>query len=233
MPPLTWSTDFGPRTTAIMVQGKPDGPSLHRLGACLDDITSRRACDVRMRIGAGLGSDQALSLVDAVMRSVVAGSSVFVITDNIDSTGHGPSRLRVPGLLDLSRRLLTTPSDPHHTLRRDLLPLVGAGKYSRNVITGACLKWEIPRMAGEACLLASEIVDDSTRRFSGPSTFTALLHDQLLYVAVRRGLSSAPTVSDDIAGLGYAMVHDLATCWGVMRQDDDVITWAALTIGGR
>jgi hypothetical protein len=181
-----------------------------------------------VRIGQRLGGEQTPAIVDTFADQAAAGNSLCVM-NNDDGPGRGRSRrIAAPKLPSVSRSVLTTPAPAQLIVRSDLLPLPGAARHSRNLLTEACLRWDIGHRLADACVVASELVGDSRRRFPGPSTLTAVHHQDLLYIAVRRGVSGPTAEQDETLGLGFLLIHAVTTCWGVFRHEVDVITWAAV-----
>ena len=126
--------------------------------------------------------------------------------------------------------MLTAPPPGRHVVSTDLLPLAGAARHGRNMVTAACLRWDISHRLGAACLVVSELVSDSGSRFSGPSTLTALRSRDRLYMAVRRGVSAPLPEDHSEPDMGFRLVHAFADCWGVFPHGGDVITWAAIDV---
>jgi hypothetical protein len=126
-----------------------------------------------------------------------------------------------------ARAVLTAGPTPSARLTEQLLPLRGAARQARKVATAACARWGLPHLTGPAVLLASELITHAALTAGTLLTLTVVHHQDVMYVAVRHG----PAVTADSGDLSLLTVDAVASHWGYLPQDDDVIVWAALGTG--
>lgn len=114
----------------------------------------------------------------------------------------------------------------------DLLPLTGAARWARNVVTEACLRWDEPGLVGQAALVASELVTNATVHANTMMTMQVRLRPWHLYVAVFDG-STTPAVlrdprPDNDGGRGLQLVNAVSAAWGSTALQGGKVVWAAL-----
>jgi hypothetical protein len=65
----------------------------------------------------------------------------------------GPQRRGVEGIAE-------TPDPTPRAVLEELLPVPGASRRARNVVTDACLRWDLPNVVGAAAIIISELVSN-------------------------------------------------------------------------
>jgi hypothetical protein len=115
----------------------------------------------------------------------------------------------------------------------DLEPVVGAARRSREVITEACGRWEQPDLAGNACIVATEMVNNVVAHARTPMRVLLALHGDTMSVAVRDGSAKIPRFTGQVAptsygGRGLLLIDSVATRWGHLALADGKVVWARL-----
>ena len=114
-------------------------------------------------------------------------------------------------------------------LTEHVLPVCGALRRTRDIVTDACVAWDLTRHVDAATLIATELVSLTTRHASTMMSVTALLHQDTLYLWVRGGTETGLTPRfDATTNLSLLILHTVADHWGVMVDGDDTVIWAAL-----
>ncbi|GAB2584430.1 hypothetical protein Aab01nite_54170 [Paractinoplanes abujensis] len=109
-----------------------------------------------------------------------------------------------------------------------LLPLPGAARHARDIVTGACAVWDLPHLAAPATLIASGLVNHVCDHVATMMTVIVLHHDKVLYLSVRSGtmLDSGSPHAD--TNLDLTLIHASASSWGFLLDGGDLVTWATL-----
>jgi anti-sigma regulatory factor (Ser/Thr protein kinase) len=134
------------------------------------------------------------------------------------------------------RRIAELPDPTSRDVFHELLPVSGAPRYARDVVTEACLRWDLPELVGSAALIISELVSNAVDHAHTTMTVEVSHRGSDLYLAVHDG-SGAPPVpraSDgkDLAsrGRGLMLVAATATAWGYRTEDGGKTVWATLAL---
>lgn len=122
------------------------------------------------------------------------------------------------------------PAPPSFT--EDLLPVVGAGRRARELVTEACLRWDLPAQVGPACTVATELVNNVTAHAGTMMRLRISLRGPYLHIAVQDGDTRLPVPADPaveaLAGRGLALVEAMATHWGTLPIEGGKVVWALL-----
>jgi hypothetical protein len=236
MPPLTWRVDTWPGSAHLALQGRPDPASMTRLQEVLEGLFDRRNGSVvidfsavqqpdrKTLIGSTLiGGYARMNCGPAVL--LCRGRRLEAVTASVDSRGlHARmSRDLTDAWQAITRGPLRSPS-----FTEQLLPLPGAARHSRDVVTAACLHWDLPHLVGAASLVASELVSHTLDHVSTTMSVTVLLDHDVLYLWVRSGSWSEPTPRHAGTSLDLLVINSFATHWGFLPDGDDTLSWAAL-----
>jgi anti-anti-sigma regulatory factor len=127
---------------------------------------------------------------------------------------------------------LGTPAAMRH-LRLDLDPVVGAARRSRELVTEACGRWELAELAGPACIVVTEMVNNVVAHAHTPMTVLLARHGDSMSVAVRDHSTIIPQFTGPVAptsygGRGLLLIDSVADRWGSLRLDDGKVVWALL-----
>jgi hypothetical protein len=124
--------------------------------------------------------------------------------------------------------------DPDRRLSLPLEPVVGAARRSRELITEACGRWELPQLAGSACIVVTELVNNVVAHARTPMTVLVAVHDDGMTVAVRDSspvtpmYTGQPVAPTSYGGRGMLLVDSVATRWGSLGLTNGKVVWALL-----
>jgi hypothetical protein len=237
MCPLTWQVDTGSQSTFVAVHGTHDEPSLLALHAMLERRLARRPNCVILDLPDMPASDRLVvtdSLLTAGYGSMALGTTVLLCRDpSLDvavrrQSGRGPALARrfAHACEALAVGLLRSPS-----FVEQILPISGSARRARDIVTGACLTWDLTHLIGAATVLASEMVSQTIRQASTIMTVVALLDRGVLYLWVRAGSKPPPGPPyERAATLEVLLIDGLADQWGLLPDGHDTVIWAAMPV---
>jgi anti-anti-sigma regulatory factor len=115
-----------------------------------------------------------------------------------------------------------------------MLPTSGAARRARDLVTQACVRWDLAHLAGTAALIASELVTNAAVHAGTMLKLDLSLGHRYLTVSVRDGSAVVPclpdaTALDPAAPRGLLLVDALATRWGSVPAHDGKVVWATLS----
>ncbi|MFC7527794.1 anti-anti-sigma factor [Actinoplanes sp. GCM10030250] len=115
----------------------------------------------------------------------------------------------------------------------DLEPVVGAARRSRELITEACVRWEQPELAGNACIVATEMVNNVVAHAGTPMNVLLSMHGSTMSVAVRDWSATVPRFTGPVAptsygGRGLLLIDTVSSRWGHLILADGKVVWATL-----
>jgi hypothetical protein len=144
--------------------------------------------------------------------------------------------LLAPSLAAATRSLRSGHAPP--SIREELLPAMGAGRRTREVITEACLRWKVPELVGPACTVATELVFNAVVHASTMMTLLVSLRGRYLHIAVRDGSTRPPVLDRDVdpaalRGRGLGLVDAMCRRWGSFPSDGGKVVWATLDLSPR
>lgn len=118
-------------------------------------------------------------------------------------------------------------------LRVTLLPAVGAARQARELATEACARAELAPLAGAACTVVTELVNNAVVHARTPLELVIGLRADGLDIAVHDGSRQlpeprAPRPATAPGGRGMIMVSALAARWGVETTPRGKVVWAVL-----
>jgi hypothetical protein len=121
-------------------------------------------------------------------------------------------------------------------LSLDLQPVVGAARRSRELVTEACARWELPMLAGPASIVVTEMVNNVVAHAHTPMIVLLALHGDAITVAVRDRSSTTPRFSGPVAptsygGRGLLLIDSVAERWGSLALREGKVVWAVLQDG--
>ena len=236
MCPLTWHVDTGPQSTHIAVHGTPDTSSVLALHAVLERHLARRADFVFIDLSDLPPAGRAAmtgSPPPAQHGTVASGTEMLLCgTSSIEAYPHPDRPGRQSALVRLflrAREALTVGVLRSPSLVEQVLPVSGSARHSRDIVTYACVAWDLTRVTGAATVLASELVSRTIQQTSTIMTVVALLERDILYLCVRAGSAPALEPPDErTAALQAVVIDTLADHWGHLSDDHETVTWAAL-----
>lgn len=126
------------------------------------------------------------------------------------------------------------PPDDGRRVTLALEPQVGAARRTRELITEACGRWELPALIGPACIVATELVNNVVAHArTGMSVLLAVRGDGMS-VAVRDRsdvlptYTGAPVAPTAYGGRGMLLVDSVAQRWGYLPLGEGKVVWALL-----
>jgi hypothetical protein len=236
--PLTWHIDSYVESTVVAVHGIPDASSVMALHAALAHHLARRPHCLMIDLPEMSPADRGTVTGSAlwVQHSSIASGTAMLLS-RTPFTAVRAARQRMGRRAALMRRfdqarealavgLLRSPS-----FVEQVLPVAGAARRSRDIVTHACLVWGLTNLAHAATLLASELVSRTIRQTSTILTVVALLDRDVLYLWVRAGSTPAPgPPAEPEAALEAVVIGALADHWGSWPDGHDTVIWAALPV---
>jgi anti-anti-sigma regulatory factor len=118
-------------------------------------------------------------------------------------------------------------------LSAHLEPVVGAARRARELVTDGCARWDLPALAGAACIAVTEMVNNVVAHARTSMTVRIGLREGLLHVAVRDYSPRAPSYAGLVpptspGGRGLLLIDTVARRWGTSLLDDGKVVWAVL-----
>src|SRR4051794_17791621 len=130
--------------------------------------------------------------------------------------------------------------DRDQYLSQNLEPVVGAARRSRELVTEACGRWDLPDLAGPACIVVTEMVNNVVAHARTPMSVLLARQGDAMSVAVRDHSTTTPTFTGPVAptaygGRGLLLIDSVADRWGSLTLDAGKVVWAVLhaTAGDR
>ncbi|MEV6349855.1 ATP-binding protein [Actinoplanes sp. NPDC051851] len=128
--------------------------------------------------------------------------------------------------------------DPGARISLDLEPLVGAARQAREVITEACGRWLLPDLIDNACLVATEMVNNVVAHSRTPMRVLLSVDGATMSIAVRDGSPVLPRFTGPVAptaygGRGLLLIDSVAARWGTLALSGGKVVWARLDGGVR
>ena len=127
--------------------------------------------------------------------------------------------------------------EPQRFLRAPLQPVIGAARRSRELVTEACARWDLPDLAGPACIVVTEMVNNVVAHAHTPMTVLLAVHGGTMSVAVRDQstyvprFTGSPVPVTSYGGRGLLLIDSVARQWGSLVLDDGKVVWAVLDDG--
>jgi hypothetical protein len=124
--------------------------------------------------------------------------------------------------------------EPRRFLQASLEPVIGAARRSRELVTEACGRWELPDLAGPACIVVTELVNNVVAHARTPMTVLLALRGESMSVAVRDEstfvprFTGSPVPVTSYGGRGLLLIDSVAQRWGSLMLDDGKVVWAVL-----
>ncbi len=122
---------------------------------------------------------------------------------------------------------------PTQRLETGLEPVVGAARRARELVTEACARWDRPEVAGTACIVITEMVNNVVAHAHTPMIVSLALRDGTVTVAVQDSDPTPPTARGRVAptaygGRGLLLIDSVSRRWGTNKVADGKVVWAVL-----
>jgi anti-anti-sigma regulatory factor len=123
--------------------------------------------------------------------------------------------------------------DTGQYLSLDLEPVVGAARRSREMVTEACGRWDVPELAGPACIVVTEMVNNVVAHAHTPMAVLLARQGDAMRVAVRDHSAFVPRFTGPVSptsygGRGLMLIDSVAERWGSLSLDSGKVVWAIL-----
>jgi anti-anti-sigma regulatory factor len=123
--------------------------------------------------------------------------------------------------------------DAEKFLSLALEPVVGAARRSREMITEACVRWDVPELVGPACIVVTEMVNNVVAHAHTPMAVLLAQQGDAMRVAVRDHSAYVPRFTGPVAptsygGRGLMLIDSVAERWGSLPLDSGKVVWAIL-----
>jgi hypothetical protein len=130
---------------------------------------------------------------------------------------------------------LGVPEDGHR-LSAELEPVMGAARRSRELVTEACGRWDCPEMAGPACIVLTEMVNNVVAHARTRMTVLLARLEGAMSVAVRDRSTTRPRSGGlpeptAYGGRGLVLIESVSSRWGYLPLHDGKVVWALLQNG--
>jgi hypothetical protein len=230
--PLTWLMHTGPDLTSATVQGRPDRRSLTALHTVLADCTARQSGCLLIDLPAMPPAER--SMVTGSALSIEAGWGLMLTGTTMllcpGAAGRACGGTPMCGCLARATEALIADAGRSPVIREDILPVHGAARRSRDIVTEACLGWGLPQAIGVGTTIVTELVNHVIEHASTIMALVVARHRDVVYLAVRSGALTRPTPrkTEPVANLDLMVIHALADHWGVLPDGPDTVTWAAV-----
>ncbi|MEU4557783.1 ATP-binding protein [Actinoplanes sp. NPDC023936] len=118
-------------------------------------------------------------------------------------------------------------------IRDDLLPVSGSTRHARDVVTDACLRWDLPDLVAPASLIVTELVANVIDHAHTMMALRVSLRKRYLNIAVRDGSADPPEPGGphqphSTHGRGLLLIDSMAYTWGWLPTESGKVVWAAL-----
>jgi hypothetical protein len=234
MSPLTWQVDCSSKSVLVTAHGKLDPPSIGAFSTMLAGRDSQGAMliDISAVPTAGM---QTVQLLEAVQRRGATGQDTALVVagpaPDEDGLLDGYRTVRPPMICCLAdtKAALLAGGSTSRTLGDALLPIAGAARQGRNVVTEACVKWDRPELTGTATMVATELINYAAESARTMMDLTVAEYDRAMYIGVRHG-TSAESGPSPPGNYGFCMINSVTTHWGFLPAGDDTMVWARLFI---
>ncbi|WP_143232925.1 STAS domain-containing protein [Actinoplanes regularis] len=120
------------------------------------------------------------------------------------------------------------------TIADTLLPVSGAARHARGLVTEGCVRWELPHLIGPASVVVGELVTNAAVHAQTMIDLRLSLGRRHLIVAVRDGGDALPVLpppasADPADPRGLLLVDSLAHRWGTLPAYGGKVVWATLS----
>jgi hypothetical protein len=116
---------------------------------------------------------------------------------------------------------------------RDLLPISGAARDARDLVTDACIGWNLSHLIEPAALIASEFASNVVVHARTIMTVRVVVARPFLCLAFQDGSSAPPILRPPATGSaeggrGLQIVESVSAMWGHHLDAGGKTVWAAI-----
>jgi anti-anti-sigma regulatory factor len=150
---------------------------------------------------------------------------------SLTSRGYG----RYTVFPSVAQALVTPPERQMRSVSDVILPIRGAARRARDLVTETCIGWDLPDMVGPACLVTSEFVTNAVEHAGTMMTIRVSRRRRYLSIAVSDGSPELPRLGHTdkpapYGGRGLRIVESVAWRWGSLPTDDGKVVWAMVSL---
>jgi hypothetical protein len=211
--PLRWQVREEPADTVVTLTGDLIAADAGGLYRTVENCLGRRPAALIFELSG------ATVLDDLVLREIERRAARWPGTPVVFIGGQN-------GFDTVEQARYVLPAGPSH-VSEHLLPSWDEARHARDITTDACLRWQLPHLAGPAALVASELVINAVDHARTMMTLHLKRNARHLYVAVEDG---SPTEPGDARGHGLLLVESLAVFWGSTTHPGGKVVWAAIAV---
>lgn len=212
--PLRWQVREEPVDTVVTLTGDLIAADAGGLYRTVEDCLGRRPAALIFELSGATVRDELV--LREIERRAARWPGTPVMFIGVGQNGFDT--------VEQARRLL--PANPSH-VSEQLLPSWDEARHARDITTDACLRWQLPHLAGPAALVASELVINAVDHARTMMTLHVKRNASHLYVAVEDG---SPVETSRGRGHGLALVESLSAFWGSTTHPGGKVVWAALAV---
>jgi anti-sigma regulatory factor (Ser/Thr protein kinase)/anti-anti-sigma regulatory factor len=236
---LTWHVEIHDGHTLVTVNGEVDGGSGSALYRAVAQRLDRESGAVVVDLSdAGVTSPEAAGILTRLLDAPQLRLGTLVLVCKPGSATAAVIRA-APGqssplYATLAKALsaLVVRDD----IREVLLPVAGAARRARDIVTEACVMWDATHLVAPATIVVSELVTNVVMHARTMMTLQVASRPRYLYLAVADGSPAVPLPRtedrlDVIGGRGLRLVDHAADRWGHRRRHDGKVVWARFALG--
>jgi hypothetical protein len=218
----------------VRFTGVLDAESAPAVRSALLDVLARQPEAVVVDVGGLRVTDRA---APAVLSDVARDTADWPAAHLVLTAGAGAEPWHATGLTvwpSAAEALVELGApDSRMRLSLELEPVVGAARRSRELITEACGRWDQPELAGLACIVVTEMVNNVVAHAHTPMTVLLAPRGDTMSVAVRDHSATVPRFTGPVAptsygGRGLLLIDSVAERWGSLELADGKVVWAVL-----
>ncbi|SNT15114.1 Histidine kinase-like ATPase domain-containing protein [Asanoa hainanensis] len=216
----------------VQLQGVLDQRSAEALRGALLSVVADRTPAVIEVTGLRIDDPTVLSTFGEVARETAdwpAGQPVISVPPAVADPWRGVGFR----LADGDRRAAGFSTET--LLRAGLDPVPGAARRARELVTEACARWELPEVAGPACIVVTELVNNVVAH--AQTAMTVLVgrgtDGDTLHLSVRDWSPALPVYGGPVpttayGGRGLLLIEAVALRWGVSDLPDGKVVWSVV-----
>lgn len=236
-PPLSWHVDSRDGSLVITLNGALDAAAGSALYRTLTQCLAREPAAIVVELsGMAVAEPDAAKIFSALVQQaeVWPGTPLLLCAPNpaiatLITDGAGGSLPLFSTVADG----LATLSGRDELISELILPVPGAVRRARDIVTEACARWNLPHLTAPATLVASELVANAVEHAQTIATLQVRLRPRLLYLAVFDDAHTEPVSHHDQGpdaprGRGLRLVELVSTRWGYLRRTDGKVVWASV-----
>jgi anti-anti-sigma factor len=236
-PPLSWTSETDDGHTVLSVRGGLSRSNVSGLRTALLKCLAEQPSALVVELsGMSVLDPLSLTVFTAVVRQASTWPGIPMllcapapaVATLLEGGGFGAVQT-VRDRAEAIDRLAAGDRGPQ-TISDVLLPIRGAARHARDVVTEACLRWSLPHLVAPASIVAGEMVANVIDHAGTMMTLGVSLRRRHLHVAVWDGSTEAPAPlsAPFRPGSGLSLIDASAAHWGWMPAADGKVVWATL-----